>query len=81
MPFVFVELKDAAFNTEAINWLWAEVLDLGLVNNIALYVTNDQQPSMLAQQTYWQGTLIHGIRVGSLLYSCDLTMCTPVILA
>jgi len=63
MPFVFLELKGAAFNTDAIDWLWAEVLELGIVNHVALYVTDDTQPGMLAQQTHWQGLLIRGFRV------------------
>ena len=63
MPLVFLELKGAAFNTDAIDWLWAEVLELGIVNHVALYVTDDTQPGMLAQQTHWQGLLIRGFRV------------------
>lgn len=63
MPFVFLELKGAAYNTDAIDWLWAEVLELGIVHNVALYVMDDTQPSMLAQQTHWQGLLIRGFRV------------------
>ncbi|DBA67902.1 hypothetical protein WJX79_005473 [Trebouxia sp. C0005] len=62
MPLVFLELKGAAFNTDAIDWLWAEVLELGIVNHVALYVTDDTQPGMLAQQTHWQGLLIRGFR-------------------
>lgn len=62
MPFVFLELKGAAYNTDAIDWLWAEVLELGIVHNVALYVMDDTQPSMLAQQTHWQGLLIRGFR-------------------
>jgi len=60
---VFLELKGAAYNTDAIDWIWAEVLELGIVNHVALYVTDDAQPSMLAQQTHWQGLLIRGFRV------------------
>jgi len=63
MPFVFLELKGAAFNTDAIDWLWAEVLELGIVKHVALYVTDDTQPGMLAQQTHWQGLLIRAFRV------------------
>ncbi|KAL3144041.1 hypothetical protein ABBQ32_003841 [Trebouxia sp. C0010 RCD-2024] len=63
IPFVFLELKDAAYNTDAINWIWAEVLELGLVENVALYVMDDEHPAMLAQQTHWQGLLIRGFRV------------------
>lgn len=63
IPFVFLELKDAAYNTDAIDWIWAEVLELGLVENVALYVMDDKQPAMLAQQTHWQGLLIRGFRV------------------
>lgn len=63
MPFVFLELKGAAYNTDAIDWIWAEVLELGLVNHVALYVMDDEQPSMLAQQTHWQGLLIRGFQV------------------
>lgn len=63
MPFVFLELKGAAYNTDAIDWIWAEVLELGLVNHVALYVMDDEQPSMLAQQTHWQGLLIRGFWV------------------
>lgn len=62
MPLAFLELKGAAFNTDAIDWLWAEVLELGIVNHVALYVTDDTQPGMLAQQTHWQGLLIRGFR-------------------
>lgn len=63
MPFVFLELKGAAYNTDAIDWLWAEVLELGLVSHVALYVMDDEQPSMLRQQTHWQGLLMRGFRV------------------
>ena len=69
MPFVFLELKDAAYNTDAIDWIWAEVLELGLVNHVALYVMDDEQPDMLAQQTHWQGLLVRGFRVMHLLCS------------
>lgn len=68
MPFVFLELKDAAYNTDAIDWIWAEVLELGLVHHVALYIMDDQQPDMLAQQTHWQGLLVRGFRVMHLLW-------------
>ena len=62
MPFIFLELKDAAYNTDAIDWLWSEVLELNLVRNVALYIKHDEQPDMLAQQTHWQGILIRGFQ-------------------
>lgn len=65
---MFLELKGAAYNTDAIDWLWAEVLELGMVNHVALYVTDDTQPGMLAQQTHWQGLLIRGFRVSLYIY-------------
>ena len=63
MPFAFLELKGAAYNTDAIDWLWAEVLELGIVNHVAVYVTDDRQPVMLAHQTHWQGLLVRGLKV------------------
>lgn len=60
---MFIELKGAAYNTETINWLWAEALEVGMVDHLALYVLDDQQPVALAQQTHWQGQLIRGFRV------------------
>ena len=63
MPFALLELKGAAFNTDAIDWLWAEVLELGIVSYVALYVTDDQQPIMLAHQTHWQGLLVRAFKV------------------
>lgn len=76
MPFVFLELKDAAYNTDAIDWVWAEVLELGLVNHVALYVMDDEQPDMLAQQTHWQGLLIRRFRVQHLLFFLTVCMFT-----
>lgn len=75
MPFIFLELKDAAYNTDAIDWLWAEVLELDLVRNVALYVMDDEQPDMLAQQTHWQGLLIRGFRASLLFWHLALTNC------
>ena len=70
---MFLELKDAAYNTDAIDWIWAEILELGLVGHVALYVMDDEQPAMLAQQTHWQGLLIRGFRVNThFLYSCTV---------
>lgn len=63
MPFAFLELKAAAYTTGAIDWLWAEILELGVVNHVALYVTDNAQPSMLAQQTHWQGVLVRAFKV------------------
>ena len=63
MPFVFIELKGAAYNTETINWLWAEALEAGMVDYLALYILDDDQPVSIAQQTHWQGQLIRGFKV------------------
>ena len=60
---MLIELKGAAYNTDTINWLWAEALEAGMVDHFALYVVDDQQPVSIAQQTHWQGQLIRGFRV------------------
>lgn len=74
-----MELKGAAYNTETINWLWAEALEVGMVDYLALYVLDDQQPVSLAQQTSWQGQLIRGyrVRMASVVETCLLLSPIP----